>query len=144
MSRRFRVACIAAVAFFLIVTFPAWSQEAAKEPTEAGLWDVVASLYEVAKASGEKIPGDVYDWLRQDLQNIGAWQYRVETVPRTESAALEKLLNEVGAERWECIWIEREGSNYRLIFKRPAKSYLKTIPEWDVLRLLRGDEEGNE
>src|SRR5688500_6158705 len=52
-------------------------------------------IYAQAKASGERVPGDLWTWVRQDLERAGGWEYRVVKGER-DSAALESQLNALG------------------------------------------------
>ena len=47
---------------------------------ESELWSQIQQLYDRAKAAGEQVPGSVVEWVRQDLEKIGDWEYRVVPV----------------------------------------------------------------
>ena len=91
-------------------------------------------MYERAREAGEQVPKDIYEWARKDLESIGNWEYRIESIDMRQIDVLERRLNELGADRWECIWIQEGEGPARLIFKRPVRSYLKHVP---LSRLLR-------
>ena len=115
----------------------ALGQEAAPEPEpESGVWSEILRLYEKAKEAGEQVPKDVYEWLRQEVQTVGDWEYRVVEMKEPSSAEMEAKLNELGAERWECIWIEPVGSKRRFVLKRRAKGYLSQIPLSELIKLI--------
>jgi hypothetical protein len=99
-------------------------------------WQRIESLYQRAVEAGEKVPDDVAEWARQDLQRIGRWEYRIEKLPAVDDPALEAQLNRLGQERWECYWLRAEADGTTLFLKRPARSYLRSIPVSDLLRLL--------
>jgi len=120
------------------VTLIAGQETPTEEPSESGVWNEVVRLYESAKAKGEQVPKDVYEWARQDLQRHGTWDYRLVEVSESPSATIQTTLNELGAERWECIWIEPRGKTLRLFLKRPVRSYLRNLPLSQVLKLLPG------
>ena len=113
------------------------AQEPEPQAEETTLWEDVVALYDRAKAAGERVPKDVYDWAKQDVHKIGDWQYRVADLEASDAAEVETWLNELGAERWECLWVESHGDKTRYILKRPARSYLKTLPLSDVLKLIQ-------
>ena len=115
----------------------------AADSEESGLWDEVERLYEQARETGEKVPGDVYEWLKEDLDHIGDWEYRVIVVNDPAEAQLEATMNELGVERWECFAVVREGDSLHLFFKRPVRSYLKHIPISDLWKLVPGKDEGD-
>jgi hypothetical protein len=117
-------------------------QEAPVQATDEGsVWKDVVRLYEMARDKGEQVPKDVYEWARQDLQRYGTWEYRVVKV---SAGAIEKTLNELGTERWECVWIEPAGKQLQLILKRPVRSYLRNLPLSQVLKLVPGAGSGDE
>ena len=103
---------------------------------ESEVWSEVERLYELAKRKGEEVPKDVYEWVAEDVKRYGDWEYRVVDLSPDDAAALETRLNEMGAERWECIWIEARPQATRLFLKRPAKNYLRTLPLSDLLKLV--------
>jgi hypothetical protein len=122
---------------FLALSPAALGQEAAPEAEpDTGLWNQILRLYEQAKESGERVPKDVYEWLTQEVQGIGDWEYRVVEMKEAGPAETEARLNELGAERWECIWIETVGRKTRFILKRPVKGYLGQIPLSELIKLI--------
>ena len=109
---------------------------------EQGMWDQILLLYEGAKESTADIPEDVTEWIEQDFHKIGDWEYRLLELPSAEATALEKKLNELGQERWECFWVGPAGNGAtRFFFKRPSRSYLTNLPLMDLLKLVpKGDD----
>lgn len=88
-----------------------------------------------------KTPGELskesYDWVRKDIENIGAWEYRIETFTLSDSVTAD--LNDLGQQRWELIWIQPQGEKFIGVFKRTKRSYLKSLPAKDLMKLLKGD-----
>ena len=120
-------------------------QEPSSEDEKISTSDEILRLYEKAKEAGEQVPKDVYEWVKQELQSIGDWEYLVIEIDSADAKGLEGSLNEQGADRWECIWVAAIGDKTRLIMKRPGKSYLKHIPLSQLLKLvLTGDSSANE
>lgn len=103
---------------------------------EAGLWERVVTLYEEAREQGEKVPGDIADWIGADLGREGSWEYKVVDVPGASGEKLESRLNQLGAERWDCISVEPLSGRTRLVLKRTQKSYLRRLPLSDLMRLI--------
>lgn len=129
------LAALSVILFALSV--PALGQEAAPEAEpDTGIWKEILRLYEKAKETGEQVPKDVYEWLTQEVQGLGDWEYRVVEMKEASPAELEARLNELGTERWECIWIETVGRKTRYTFKRPVKGYLGQIPLSELIKLL--------
>jgi len=124
------------------------AQEAADVPPERELsWtEYVQSLYEKARASGEEVPSSVYSWAKEDLQAAGDWEYRIVTlsdnlsdnVSGTEILGMEETLNALGRERWECFWVREGGKGPQFFLKRSRKSYIRSVPFADMLKLLPG------
>lgn len=139
-SRRIVTLCACALLTLSAAAGPvaAPQEEAEPAPAEAGLWDEVVKLYEKAKEAGERVPKDVVDWVQEDLQNIGDWEYKVVEMDAADAAAVETRLNELGEDRWDCIWIEERAGRTRFIFKRSSRAYLQHIPLGDLMKLLPG------
>lgn len=118
----------------------AYGEEAAAPPqktfptTSAEL----LQLYERAIEAGEKIqiPDEVIERARNEIKRISTWEYRVITLNASQDTTLEKRLNELGRERWECHATPRGQEEVRLVCKRPVRSYLKNIAITDLLRLI--------
>ena len=112
---------------------PASAQEPESEDTS--LWSQVVALYEQAKEAGETAADDVYEWAREDLEAIGDWEYKVQYFANPNHIALEKQLNELGTERWEVVWIDRQGPNLIVTLKRPSHTWLNKLPLGQLLKL---------
>jgi hypothetical protein len=115
---------------------PALPDDGPASEAAGDAWQRIESLYQRALEAGEKVPDDVAEWARQDLQRIGRWEYRIEKLPAVDDEALEAHLNRLGQERWECYWLRAEADGTTLFLKRPARSYLRSLPVSDLLRLL--------
>ena len=100
------------------------------------LRDKIQDLYETARDAGEDVPADAYAWAKSDLQRIGDWEYRIVRLDAASDGAVEKRLNELGSERWEVFWLEREEDELRAFLKRSMRSYLRLLPLSDLSRLV--------
>ena len=103
---------------------------------EIGVWGEVRKLYELAKETGEKVPSNIYEWMKQDLAKLGTWEYLVVELDASNVSTMEERLNDLGEERWECVWIETSEGGSRLVMKRPSRSYLSRIPVSQLMTLL--------
>lgn len=116
--------------------------EGAPEVVPRSFDELVRQLYERARDSGEKVPEDAIEWAREDVDRIGDWEYRVLRLADGEDAALEAQLDELGTERWEVFWLERErageGDGLRVFLKRPSRSVLHMLPLSELGRLVPG------
>lgn len=120
------------------------SEAAFEEPSGGGTWAEVKEAYEKArrkaKAMGETVPDKIPDWVKEDLENVGDWEYRVVEASRGE---LQATLNELGAERWECFSVESHGKKSQLVFKRRKRSRLRELQDLSpddlltVIKLMR-------
>lgn len=87
-------------------------------------------------SKGKAVGAQTKNWLKTDFKKIGDWKYKQVAVPLAEIANLEKVLNEHGAERWECFFVQPQGREIHLLFKRPSVSYLHKLSQVDFLRML--------
>ncbi len=87
---------------------------------------------------------DTMDWLKSDMKNIGAWEYKVLEISLTDPVELETKLNLIGQDKWECFWIKENENKAIMLFRKPKLSYLKILPVKDLLKLISptGDEDG--
>lgn len=143
----FYIRIIFFLAFAPMIFFPLYalaeSQSVQTENQEgSGLFK---GLKEKFQGTGEtqQAPSGITDRLREDAQKIGAWEYRVVSLPSTQDADLEKKLNELGLERWEAFSVQRDEETLRVFLKRPASTYLKAIPMSEYLRLIPKAEQGD-
>ena len=82
---------------------------------------------------------DPVKWAAEDLENIGDWEYKVETLPLDSAEEFEAALNELGNDRWEVIWMEKNTVGYTVFLKKPAVSYLNKIPLSSLGRFVIDD-----
>lgn len=82
---------------------------------------------------------DPVKWAAEDLENIGDWEYKVETLPLDSPKEFEAALNDLGDERWEVIWMEKQAVGYTVFLKKPAVSYLNKIPLSSLGRFVIND-----
>jgi len=135
MNARCRYLLIPAL---LLSTMSGFAQEepAEGDPAETALWEQVQAWYEEAKEAGEKVPSDIYSWIRQDLESGGDWEYDIRRIEAETDGVLVEELNRLGAERWEVIWIEPGRRETRVFLKRNSRSYLRSLPIPDLLKLI--------
>ena len=126
-----------------VLILVACEQQAPDEPTMSEqMKKQLNELYERAKGEAETVPDDVMDWAKEDVAKIGDWEYRLVTASAGDILSLEERLNEMGSERWEVFWIEQHSdSTLTLFMKRPARSYLKSLPLSQLRHLIPGTDE---
>ncbi|NIM01401.1 MAG: hypothetical protein GTN89_11260 [Acidobacteria bacterium] len=137
----FRATLIPGIFLLTVVGAPLLAQE--QEPVvDKSVWDQVVVLYEQAKEKGETAAEDVYEWAREDVEKIGDWEYKVEYLANPNHIALEKKLNELGTERWEAVWIDRQGPNLIVTLKRPSRTWLNKLPLGQLIKAAAGAGDG--
>lgn len=97
-----------------------------------GAKEKYADTFDKGKGLSEKSK----DWVVEDLENIGDWEYRVVSYGSKDTKTLEKDLNELGKERWQCFWVDVSGKEKVFYFKRTKMSYVSKIPMGTLLRIL--------
>jgi len=75
-------------------------------------------------------------WVMEDLQNIGDWEYQIITLNPEDEEKLTEQLNMLGKGRWEVFWVQEKMQGTRFFLKRPVRTYLKHIPAADLLRAI--------
>jgi hypothetical protein len=106
----------------------------------AGSLEWATGTFELLKKQGATTAGSVQEWAMEDYQAMGAWEYKVvPLLPTTEHEQTESELNKLGADRWECFSVvppTEPGTPCLYYLKREKKSYLKSLPMKDLMRLV--------
>ena len=87
-----------------------------KELYEKGV-KVASEKYAKTFEDGKDLSGKSKEWLLKDLQNIGDWEYKIESFDLKNLKDLEIRLNQLGAERWQCFWVEESAKGKLFILK---------------------------
>ena len=109
--------------------------EKLKEVYEKGLKGAKEKYAETV-GDGKKLTGKSKEWLLKDIENIGDWEYKVESYGTEQAKEVEKKLNALGKERWQCFWVESNKKQKTFYFKRTKLSYLSKIPTGAILRIM--------
>jgi hypothetical protein len=109
--------------------------EKLKEVYEKGLKGAKEKYAETV-GDGKKLTGKSKEWLLKDIENIGDWEYKVESYGPEQAKEVEKKLNALGKERWQCFWVESNKKQKTFYFKRTKLSYLSKIPTGAILRIM--------
>ena len=137
---------ISTTLFFLISSFLTMAEdepkaedksysEKLKEVYEKGLKGAKEKYAETV-GDGKELTGKSKEWLLKDIENIGDWEYRVESYGSEQAKEVEKKLNALGKERWQCFWVESNKKQKTFYFKRTKLSYLSKIPTGAILRIM--------
>ena len=106
-----------------------------KELYDKGM-KVASEKYAETFEEGKDLSGKSKQWLLKDLQNIGDWEYKIESISLKNTKDLEIRLNQLGTERWQCFWVEKSANGTSFYFKRTKLSYLSKIPSGALLRIM--------
>ena len=96
----------------------------------------VKGLYKQAREAGETSAASAKNWIEDDIQQIGSWQYKTLEVRQTDSVDIVPQLNKLGADRWECFWVDQQDDRTTFYLKKAGRSYLRHLPSKDLIRLL--------
>ena len=109
--------------------------EKLKEVYEKGLKGAKEKYAETV-GDGKELTGKSKEWVLKDIENIGDWEYKVESYGPEQAKEIEKKLNVLGKERWQCFWVESSKKEKVFYFKRTKLSYLSKIPTGAILRIM--------
>ena len=124
---------LAVISFF--VTSCGQTLDDAPEQADQAL-EELKRYYEEAR---KKAPEDPIEWAKDDLERFGDWEYRVVSIPMGSSKEIEDRLNELGQDRWEVFWVQEITNALQVFLKRPARSYLRSVPFSDLGKAVSGD-----
>ena len=137
---------ISTTLFFLVSSFLTMAEDEPKaedksyseklrEVYEKGLKGAKEKYAETV-GDGKELTGKSKEWLLKDIENIGDWEYKVESYGPEQAKEIEKKLNVLGKERWQCFWVESNKKQKTFYFKRTKLSYLSKIPTGAILRIM--------
>ena len=137
---------ISTTLFFLVSSFLTMAEDERKaedksyseklrEVYEKGLKGAKEKYAETV-GDGKELTGKSKEWLLKDIENIGDWEYKVESYEPEQAKEIEKKLNVLGKERWQCFWVESNKKQKTFYFKRTKLSYLSKIPTGAILRIM--------
>ena len=109
--------------------------EKLKEVYEKGLKGA-KDKYAETVGDGKELTGKSKEWVLKDIENIGDWEYKVEAYGAEQAKDMEKKLNELSKERWQCFWVESSKKEKVFYFKRTKMSYLSKVPTGAILRIM--------
>ena len=110
-------------------------------PEDKGPLDRLKELYDEKVDGGKELTDRTKEWIKGDVENMGDWEYKIVPFGEVAATELEKKLNQLGSERWQCFWVEANGKGKEFYFKRTKLSYINKIPAAVLLRLLRDSDE---
>lgn len=129
---------------------PPPADESGETAASRRIIDEIKGLYEKARSTdGSRAPGDIVEWLKADVQKMGTWEYKVVKIVEPEDLkageqsgeSVESQLGKLGAEKWECFWMERRDAKTLYAYmKRRHRSYVETVPLTELIGMLRNTE----
>ena len=99
-------------------------------------WEQVKRAYESVASEGGELTEEAKEWFESDLSNIGDWEYSVDAIETEDLAELEASMNEKGAQRWECFWIDEHEGKLVLVYKRRKFSFLQKLSQEEVTETI--------
>ncbi|MCB0329049.1 MAG: hypothetical protein KDD70_05285 [Bdellovibrionales bacterium] len=102
----------------------------------AEYYESLKKKYDELVKESSKTGNDAYEWVRADFKNMFSWEYKIVSTKTTDEEKLQKQLEGLGAERWELVQVVPSEGGYKFFFKRPPKSYLKSLPLKDMMRIF--------
>ena len=94
-------------------------------------------MFKSLKDQGLTTADDAQQWLSDDLKNMEGWEYKVVQLKTTDApATMEKKLNEIGNQGWECFHVSESANSQMMFFKKAKASYLKRLPLKDLMLLI--------
>ncbi|MEO0796122.1 MAG: hypothetical protein AAFX93_13210 [Verrucomicrobiota bacterium] len=96
--------------------------------------------YEDMTSDDKDLSEETKQWVQEDLERIGDWEYKVIEIELSNAQTLEDELNLHGAERWECFFITQSTKKLTIMFKRQSISYIQKASKLDWSRLVGGSE----
>ena len=96
----------------------------------------VEESYAEAQRRGETTATSAKEWVMGDLRRVGTWEYKTLVLPTDKPEDIERELNALGADRWECFWVDKQGTQATFYLKRSGRSYLRNLPARELFRLL--------
>lgn len=135
------------LALFLMLfpfTFLIAEPQAEKNPEtkkEASYWEKAKSYYNKISEKGvERASEEAKEWVKKNLEKIGDWEYKIISIKLKDLDKIEKQLNNLGKERWECYWQQKTDKGYVFFLKRTKVSYLQKVPVGHILKTFQGGE----
>lgn len=113
------------------------SQEQIDSTPDSDYWKQFHEHYDKLSKEGRNKAEQAIEWMREDISNIGRWEYRIERIESSDDSFIEQKLNALGLERWQCYQVlEDKTGALRVFLKRPKQSVVRAFPFKDTLNLL--------
>ncbi|MFC1838857.1 hypothetical protein ACFL1N_04695 [Thermodesulfobacteriota bacterium] len=124
------------IIIILIMFLAADLSFAQEKEEEESYWEIIKNKIEELKSDNLEKSEKAKNWIEEDLKKIGDWEYKVLKISTAETEEIEKKLNQLGNDRWECFWLEKRKDEIVFYFKRNKISYLQKIPSGELLKIF--------
>jgi len=104
----------------------------------------ISEMYQSAKDQGITSANSMKDWVADDWNAQGDWQYKIMSLDPGDTEAVESKLNAAGTDRWECYHVDTGGPEWTFFMKRSRRSYLSRVPLKDLVNLMPGGDDGGQ
>ncbi len=115
------------------------AESAAQRATSSSLSSLARTIsqsYESAKSQGLTAATNARDWLFDDLNSSNRWEYKILTAAEGNPIQLERSLNELGRDGWQCFHVQAQSKSLQLFLQRHPSSISRSIPMSDLLKVL--------
>jgi len=109
---------------------------AQEEMEETSYWETIKDKFEELKSDNLEKSEKARNWIEEDIEKIGDWEYKVIKMSSSNNEEIEENLNKLGTDRWECFWVEKRKEEIVFYFKKPKISYLQKLPTGDLLKII--------
>lgn len=110
--------------------------QGASSSSLASLARTISQSYESAKSQGLTAATNARDWLFDDLNSSNRWEYKIITAAEGNPTQLERALNELGRDGWQCFHVHAQSGSLQLFLQRHPSSISRSISMSDLLKVL--------
>lgn len=92
----------------------------------------VKELYQKAKESGEKVPENMMDWVKEDIEKIETWEHKIVFLDDEIESENERGVHNNIAESFSCLLEQAKQGVFYWMSKKHLPRYLNEIGfRWD-------------
>lgn len=102
----------------------------------ASIAQSVSKAYESAKNTGQTAAVSARDWLMNEISSDNRWEFRVIVRESDDPQVIERQLNALGRDGWQCFHVETGGASPLFYMQRRPPSITQNIPLSDLLKAI--------
>jgi hypothetical protein len=119
-------------AFLMLCLIPLYLHPAEKVESGKKLYDENIEgrkkLYEQNFGDGKELTEQTKEWVKEDIENMGDWEYKIVAFGGKATTGMGKALDQLGNERWQCFWVESSGKDKSFISRGQRRATFKRFP----------------